>query len=146
MSRVHGCILIARPVEEVFAVVVDQRNEVHYNPAMTSSVLETEGPIGVGSTFRATVLTRGRPLPVVIQYTEVDPPRRLASRSVTAGTVVEGAVRCDPHEASTLFSWDWQVRRPGLLRLAGPLVALVGNRQERRIWTGLKRYLEDGQR
>jgi hypothetical protein len=32
MSRVRGSIEIARAAEEVFDVVADQRNEVHYNP------------------------------------------------------------------------------------------------------------------
>ncbi len=40
--------------------------------------------------------------------------------------------------------WSWEIETPGLLRLAGPLVARVGRRQEREIWTNLKRLLEDG--
>ena len=31
----------------------------------------------------------------------------------------------------------------GPARFAGPLVGLIGRRQERTIWTGLKNHLED---
>lgn len=136
--------MIDRPVDEVFAVVIDQRNEVRYNSAMTSVVMETEAPIGIGSRFTATVVMRGRPAKVVVEYTDVDPLRRVTSRSLTAGTVVEGSIRCDPKDGGTLFSWDWCVTLPGLQRLAGPLVGLLGARQEKRIWTGLKHYVEEG--
>ncbi|MFZ2625577.1 MAG: SRPBCC family protein [Propionibacterium sp.] len=146
MSRVREAIMIDRPVDEVFATVVDQRNEVRYNPAMASVAMETEPPISVGSRFRATVVMRGRPTEAVIEYTGVDPPHRLTSCSVTAGTVMEGSIRCDPKDGGTLFSWDWRVTLPGLLRLAGPLVGLLGAHQERRIWTGLKHHLEESAR
>ncbi len=56
MARVRGHIDIDRPVDEVFGVVADQTNEPLYNPAMTSSHRLETGPIGVGTTFRATVL------------------------------------------------------------------------------------------
>jgi hypothetical protein len=42
----------------------------------------------------------------------------------------------------TRLWWSWDVRPIGSARLFGPLLRLLGNRQERRIWTGLKRRLE----
>jgi carbon monoxide dehydrogenase subunit G len=145
MSRVRGSLEIARPVEEVFDVVADPRNEVGYNPEMTESVTLTDGPIGVGTIFRATVLSRGKPVVVTIECTGFDRPRRFATRNVMAGWVAEGEVRCDPVAAGTLFSWDWQVSVTGPARIAGPLIGLIGRRRERRIWAGLKRLLEEGQ-
>lgn len=145
MSRVRGSIEIARGAEEVFDVVADQRNEVHYNPEMTVAVKVTDGPVGVGTTFRATVLSRGKPVEMTIECTGFDRPRRFATRSVMAGAVAEGEVRCDPVLGGTLFSWDWRVSVSDPARIAGPLIGVIGRRQERRIWTGLKRMLEDGQ-
>ncbi|HMT48758.1 dienelactone hydrolase family protein [Dietzia sp. UBA5065] len=144
MSRIRGGIEIARGPEEVFDVVADQRHEVLYNPGMVDSVKLTDGPIGVGTRFRATMRTRGRPVHFTTECTAFDRPRRIATRSVMAGSVAEGEVRCDPIPGGTLFSWDWEVTVGGPARLAGPLVGVIGRRQERRIWAGLKRLLEDG--
>jgi hypothetical protein len=69
MARVRGHIDIDRPVDEVFGVVADQTNEPLYNPAMTSSHRLDTGPIGVGTTFRATVLGRGKPRHLKIEST-----------------------------------------------------------------------------
>jgi hypothetical protein len=134
---------IARPVHVVFDAVADQRNEPSYNPQMTASTKLTPGPIGVGTQFEATVMTRGTPQPVTIEYTGFERPHRIDSRSAMAGATVHGHVQCDPTPAGTRFSWDWTVTLTGPARFAGPLVGLIGQRQERTIWTGLKDHLED---
>lgn len=142
MTRVRGSIEIHRPVEEVFDFVADQRKEVSYNPKMIESVKLTEGQIGLGTRFRATVVSRGKPLQMTIECTGFDRPHRLASRSVMAGSVVEGEVGCQPVPGGTRFSWDWEVSVAGPARFAGPLIGWIGRREERAIWTGLKRLLE----
>ncbi len=143
MSRIRGSLDIERPVEVVFDVLADQRNEPRYNPRMTSSIKLTDGPIGAGTRFEATVVGRGKPLPVTIEYTQFERPRVIASRSVMAGAVAQGQLRCDPISAGTRLSWDWTVTVAGPAKLAGPLITVIGRRQERSIWTGLKHHLED---
>lgn len=142
MSRVRGTLDIARPVEDVFDFVADQRNEPSYNPKMTASAMLTDGPIGVGTRFAATVLSRGKPLLVTIDVTGFDRPRRISSRSVMPGATVEGHLKFEPMPGGTRLSWDWKVTVDGLGRLAGPLIALIGRQQERAIWTSLKHQLE----
>jgi hypothetical protein len=143
MSRVRGSLDIARPVDEVFDFVADHRNEPRYNPNMTASTKLTDGPIGVDTRFGATVLSRGKPMPVAIEFTGFDRPHRIDSRSVMAGATIEGNVQCDPTPGGTWFSWDWTVTLTGTARLAAPLVGVIGRRQERIIWTSLKDHLED---
>ncbi|MGV1007273.1 MAG: SRPBCC family protein [Dermatophilaceae bacterium] len=144
MTRVRGSLEILRPMEEVFDTVADQTNEVRYNPRMRTAVKVTDGPIGVGTMFEATVLNRGRPAGLTIEYTGFDRPRRSTSRSVMSEGVVEGTLRCDPAEGGTRLSWDWHLTLSGPARLAGPLVGWIGARQEKQTWTGLKRHLEAG--
>jgi hypothetical protein len=143
MSRIRGSVDIARPVEDVFDFVADQRNEPSYNPRMTSSTMLTDGPVRVGTRFGATVQSGGKPRDVTIEVTGFDRPRRIASRSVMAGAVVDGCVRFEPIPDGTRFSWDWDVTVAGAGRFAAPLITLIGDRQERAIWTALKRRLED---
>lgn len=51
MTRVQCSLTIARPVDEVFAILADQRNEPRYNPRMASVTKLSEGPIGAGTRF-----------------------------------------------------------------------------------------------
>ena len=48
----------------------------------------------------------------------------------------------NPIDGGTRMRWHWNLRPNGVLRFMGPLVASMGRRQERRIWTELKRLLE----
>jgi hypothetical protein len=61
MVHVNGSMTICRPLETVFDYAANQSNEPTYNPRMVASEKVGEGPVGVGTHFRATVLAGGRP-------------------------------------------------------------------------------------
>lgn len=52
----------------------------------------------------------------------------------------------EPVGAATRLSWSWNVAPQGFFRIMGPVVAFMGRRQKRAIWTSLKRYLESQSR
>ena len=120
-----------------------RRNEPRYNPAMTASHRVDAGPIGVGTRFQATILTRGKPHQVDIEITSYQRPHAMASRSVMGRSTVTGGLRFDPVASGTRLSWDWDVKVGGGTRVLDPLVAVIGRREERAIWGGLKHYLEN---
>jgi hypothetical protein len=142
MANVNGEILIERPVEEVFDFVADQRNEPIYNPRMQQSEKITDGPIGVGTRFRATARSGRRGVEMLIEVTEFQRPSRFGARTTMSSVDVDGGLTFDPVDGATRMSWSWRVSPRGPLRLLGPLVARIGRRQERAIWTGLKAQME----
>lgn len=142
MVAVQGEIFIDRPPEVVFAYVADERNEPVYNPRMTTSELVSDGPIGRGSRFRATMGSRSGPAEMSIEFTAFEPPRRLESVTTMPGLRIEGGLTFQPRGSGTLMRWSWRLRPHGGLRLIGPLVAAVGRRRERRVWAALKGLLE----
>ena len=142
MASVSGAILINRPVELVFDHVADQRNEPIYNPRMLRSEKITDGPIGVGTRFRATARSGRRVVEMLIEITEYDRARGLSSRTTMSSVDVKGGLAFEPVDGATRMSWSWEVSPRGPLRLLGPLVARLGRRQEQTIWTGLKAQLE----
>ena len=142
MTTVTGFIEIERAAQDVFDFVADERNEPTYNPNMLSSTKITDGPIGVGTRFAAVHRTRGRPVEMIIEVTEYDRPRRLASHTTMRGADVHGMLTFEPVGAHTRMEWTWNVRPNRLGWLIAPVVRALGSRQERSCWTGLKRVLE----
>lgn len=142
MVSVQGEILIERRPEEVFDFVADQENEPRYNPDMRYAKKKSEGPIGVGTRFDATMTGRGRLVPMTIQLTEYDRPRRLSSDVHMEAMDLKGGLTFQPVDGGTRMSWSWDLQPHGFLRFLGPLVASMGRRMETRIWTGLKQLLE----
>ena len=145
MPKISGEILINQSVELVFDYVADQRNEPVYNPRMLHSEKITDGPIGLGSRFRATAQSGRRAIEMLIEVTDYQRPSRFGSRTTMSSADVDGGLTFEPVNGATRMSWSWDVRPRGSLRFLAPLVARLGRRQERAIWTALKDHLEGPQ-
>jgi uncharacterized protein YndB with AHSA1/START domain len=142
MVRIEGEIVIRRPVEEVFDVVADERNEPRYNPRMHRVEKIAEGPIGVGTRYRAETASMGRAVSMVIEVTEYERARRLASTTHMSSMDIWYTLTFEPVLEGTQMRWSAELTPRGILRVMSPLVAFMGRRQEQRIWTGLKHVLE----
>ena len=145
MVRIEGQIDIDRPVEEVFDFVADERNEPRYNPRMRRADKISEGAIGVGTRYRAETASMGRAVPMVIEVTEYERPRRLASMTHMSSMDIGYTLTFEPVPEGTRMRWAGDLAPHGILKVMGQLVALMGRRQEQRIWTGLKQFLEAGE-
>jgi hypothetical protein len=53
-----------------------------------------------------------------------------------------GTLTFQPVADGTRMRWAWQVETPRWMKILAPVIVLMGRRQERRIWGGLKRLLE----
>jgi deazaflavin-dependent oxidoreductase (nitroreductase family) len=144
MAHIEGEVLIRRPVEEVFDFVADERTEPTYNRNMVAAEKLTEGPIGVGTRFRATIRAGRRPLPMDVEYTDFTRPHLIASTTRTAVADFRGTLTFTPTSSGTRLRWSWQSRPKGAVRLAAPLLSRLGARQERAMWTRLRDHLEAG--
>jgi hypothetical protein len=142
VPKISGEILINQSVELVFDYVADQRNEPVYNPRMLHSEKITDGPIGVGTRFRATAQSGRREIEMLIEVTEYQRPSRFGSRITMSSADVDGGVTFELVNGATRMSWSWDVLPKGSLRFLAPLVARLGRRQEQTIWTALKDQLE----
>ena len=142
MARITGHIVIERPVEEVFDFVSDERNEPQYNPTMLSVEKVSGGPIGSGTQFRAQMKSGRRTVPMLLEFTSFERPSRLGSHSSFSGATIDGELTFEPHGGATLMRWTWDVAPAGAMRLLAPVIGWMGRRQEQRIWSELKRRLE----
>ena len=134
VAHIEGEIVINRPVEEVFDVVADERNEPRYNPRLLWVEKVSSGPIGRGTEFRAATKTMGRPAEMSIEFTDYQRPRRLVSSTHMPTMEIQGALNFDPVPGGTRMLWSWELQPQGVLRLLTPLITLMGRRQEETIW------------
>lgn len=141
-ANVRGSVVIDRPVADVFAVVADQRNEPRFNPRMRSVEKVTSGPIGGGTRWLISTGTKSRLTRFELEFTDFEPPTRLGSHTRMSALDIDGELTLTPTPVGTQLTWSWTLTPNGLLRLATPVIVAVGRRQEHRIWTDLKTYLE----
>jgi uncharacterized protein YndB with AHSA1/START domain len=143
--RIEGEVVIDRPVEVVFDCVADERNEPSFNPALRGVVKLPPGPIGAGTRFRAESTARGRSVGMTIEFTAFERPTLVSSATHMDSMDVEGTLTFEPAGTGTRLRWVWDLHPRGVLRVAGPLVARMGRRQEEAVWAGLKAHLEAGE-
>ncbi|WP_353507467.1 SRPBCC family protein [Intrasporangium sp.] len=144
MPRIAGEIMIDAPVDEIFDLVADERNEPKYNPRILRAEKVTEGPLGPGSRFVAEPKSMGAKGAMTLEVLEYERPHRLHNLVRSSYLQVDGTVTLEEVADATRLTWDWDMDLVGPLRLLTPLLAAIGPRWERRNWVGLKDYVEAG--
>ena len=81
MARIELNVVINRPVEEVYAYMSNPENNSQWQSHCLGSVITSEGPIGVGTTFTYEIKFLGRRIKSIWEITEYDPNRKAACRS-----------------------------------------------------------------
>ncbi|HEX2417640.1 MAG TPA: SRPBCC family protein [Micromonosporaceae bacterium] len=146
MTHIAGEVTITAPVDEVFDIVADERNEPRYNPRIVRAEKVNEGPVGTGTRFVAEPKNMGANGEMTLEILEYDRPHRLHSVVNSSYMHVDGTLTFDGVEGGTRLRWDWDMTLVGRMRVLSPVLALIGPGWERRNWIGLKKYMESGRR
>ena len=124
MTDARTSIVIARPLEDVFAVLTDAER----TPAWSASAVEerwlTPPPVGVGSRRLAVTRGMGRTSQNVAEVTAYEPGRGWTMTSVSGPRFVASAEFTRVDEG-TRVDFTWSFGLTGALRLAEPVFMRV---------------------
>ena len=144
--REEHTVVIERPVEEVFAFATDPNNDTLWQSTSLETEQTSEGPVGVGTTFRNTTKFLGRRIESTYEITENEPPHKQCIR-ITSGPIPgSGCYLFEPtDDGSTRFTQTFEAEVGGFFRLAEPLVGRAIRRQQETDMATLKDLLEAGE-
>ncbi len=133
---------IARAPQEVFAFVAGPENAPTVVQGVTSMVLLTDGPVGVGSRLRETRRVRGKEEHAELEVVAFEPPRRYAVRNVTQG--IETVYRYDLRAEGdgTRVDLTCEITASGAKKLMLPVVAAVLKKEDGDHLQRVKKALE----
>jgi hypothetical protein len=138
MAVIRNTVVIACTPEQAFDYLVDLRNELEWNPRVESMEKVTDGPIGVGTTYRAK--WKSSP-PLEVECVEYERPLRW--RYHNSGRIeVTFSVRLEPIAEETRLRADFDARPHGWFRLIFPVFLLMMKKEERANMTHLRTALE----
>jgi carbon monoxide dehydrogenase subunit G len=127
MLKIESSTVINRPVEEVFAVLSNAEN----NPKWSSAFLEvnktSEGPIGVGTTWRGVGKFLGKQIEVELEETEYEPNRKSTQKSVVPFPVHQ-QMAFENVDGGTRLNVRFEADPGGFFKLAEPLLASMAKR------------------
>jgi uncharacterized protein YndB with AHSA1/START domain len=138
-SVIENSVEIARSPEDVFDYLSDQGNEVEWNPDCLRMDKLTEGPVGVGTRFRA----KWKQGPeVMTECTRYERPRIWAYENGGPISVVL-TVSLEPTTAGgTRLTSRGEWTPHGWIRLAFPVFVRVMRRAEKGVIANSRRALE----
>jgi carbon monoxide dehydrogenase subunit G len=133
---------IARAPHEVFAVIADPREAINFLDNITDSTKLTDGPIGVGATFRETRVVSGRESSADLRITAYQPDTHLGVTTAAEGITVTYHYRLAPDGDGTRLDWTCELEAGGLRRMMLPVVAAVMKKEDGDHLQRLKAYVE----
>jgi hypothetical protein len=97
-DRYGASTVIDRPIDEVFAFLADGENDRKFSPRVLEIEKTTDGPPGLGTTYKSTVKDAGMKSKREFEYTEFDQPTKIrwSERSKNMITVPEGGYDLEP--------------------------------------------------
>jgi len=141
MALLKRTQVIRRPVEEVFATVIDAGNFAGSRPTIKASRKLSEGEIGNGSRFEWQLRGFGR---VVQEFQEFERNERVRIvpqlKSLSGGHRFLFTTDAD----GTRIDHELEMVPRGLFRLFGPMVARTGRKNLRDTAAALQAHLESG--
>ena len=127
MLKVETNIVIHRPVEDVFAVLSNAEN----NPKWSSAFLEvnktSEGPVGVGTTWRGVGKFLGKQIEVELEETGYEPNQKSAQKS-TVPFPSNQQMTFERVNGGTRVNLKFEADPGGFFKLAEPLLASMVKR------------------
>ena len=131
--------VIRRPPEDVFDYCSDLRTELQWNPKAKYVEKLTDGPVGVGTRYRAQWSNSG---PATVEVVQFDRPRRWETHATARGMSIrfQGIVTDVAPGARYTASLELHPKR--LARLVAPLALLAMRRQDQQNMHRIREALE----
>ncbi len=140
--KIETRIVINRPLDEVFAVLSNFENSPKWSSAFLEAKKTSEGPIGVGTTWRGVGKVLGQRIETELECTEYEPNRKSAQKSKSGPIPSEVRQTFEPVEGGTRVGVVLQAEPGGFFRLAEPLVNSMLKRAIETDFANLKDLME----
>ena len=137
-------VVIARPIDEVFAFVGDVRNRPSWDDSVDSEELTSPEPIGVGTTVRTRLTSMGRQYEYTWTIVGHEAPHAMKVESTSGPFPTTLVFHFDGRDDSTVVEAAVTGRPAGLMRLLEPMIARTTQKNLDHGYGRLKRLLETG--
>jgi uncharacterized membrane protein len=142
MARIEESIEIRRPVEQVFAYTTDAKSWPKWNSVIVESEQTSQGPVGVGTTFRGTSRLMGRSMPWTAKVTAFD-ANRMYGKNIDSGAVtIEQHNTYQAEGSGTRFTILYDMKVGGFLKILSPMLVSSMRKELKKSLGNLKGVME----
>ena len=139
--KIELTTVIKRPIEEVFEFLSNAENNPKWDLDFVEAKKTSEGPIGVGTTWRFVQKVFGQRLESKAEVTEYEPNWKSTLESKSPFPM-KGQFTFESVEGATQVTFKVEVEPGGFFKLAEPLLATMMKRQGEADFANLKAVME----
>ena len=137
-------IMIDRPIGQVFAALVDSKNQPKWDTDLLEACITPDGPVGIGTRITEVRKIMGRTSENTGEVIEFEPNVRITRKSVDKSMTVLGTVTFTATPGGTKVNWKWDLQSKGFYALVGSMIANTMKKGSENSLLGLKELLENG--
>ena len=142
MARIEESVEIKRPVDKVFAYTTDAKSWPKWQSTIPEAEQTSQGPVGVGTTFKGTIHMMGLSMKWTAKATEYEPNKKFG-KTITCGSLTnEQHNTYDPIEGGTKFTIVYNMKIGGLMKLISPMIVSSTRKALKKALGNLKGVLE----
>ncbi|UCD97355.1 MAG: SRPBCC family protein [Chloroflexota bacterium] len=142
MVQLESKVFINRPPRDVFDYINEPSNSPNYQSGTKSASWVSDGPIGVGSTWKTTTSLLGREIEAELQITDYQPPNQTTFKSISGPIPIEVTAKVEPQDSGSLLTFSGKVELGGFFKIAEGLAAKQFEKQMNEDNQRLKKLLE----
>jgi carbon monoxide dehydrogenase subunit G len=142
MARIEESVEIKRPADKVFAYTTDFRSWTKWQSTFPEAEQTSQGPVGVGTTFRGKVRMMGLTMRWTSTATEYEPNRKFGKNIACGSLTIEQHNTYDPIEGGTRFTIVYNMKVGGLMKLFSPMIVSSTRKALKKALGNLKSILE----
>jgi len=142
MARIEESVEIKRPVDKVFAYTTDAKSWPKWQSTFPEAEQTSQGPVGVGTTFRGTIHMMGLTMKWTAKATEYEANKKFG-KSITCGSITnEQHNTYEPIERGTRFTIVYNMKVGGFMKLFSPMIVCSTRKALKKALGNLKGILE----
>ena len=135
---------VPKDIEETFDFVSDFRHAASWDPRTLEVEKTTEGPVGLGTSFRLVGKSLGMKLDLPYTIVAYEHPRRLALEGENTFFRYRDEIGFSEEAQGTRFTYNARLSFKGILKIGNPFLQLMFKRIGDDATEGIVRALETG--
>lgn len=142
MARIEESVTINRPIDNVFTYTTEARNWPKWHTSMPEAEQTSQGPVGVGTTFKGKSRMMGMIMGWTAKATGFEPYKRWGKVIDSGNVVFDDELIFDTVEGGTKFTMVYDVKVGGFQKLFASMINSSMQKQLKQDLVNLKGILE----
>ena len=142
MARIEESVEIKRPPDKVFAYTTDARTWTKWQSTFPEAEQTSQGPVGVGTTFKGSIHMMGLTMKWTANATEYEANRKFG-KTISCGSLTNQQHNTyDPAGGGTKFTIVYDMKVGGFMKLFSPMIVSSTRKALKKALGDLKGILE----